>query len=1054
MKKLLILWLAATSSLAQVVQAPFTKQPLPGAAVATPTKVAAPVATSRKGPNGGTPISNTVVVGGPMSLTSDSRLSMVIINSSGQTIRTAQANVERSAGAVDISRAWDGKDDDGVLAPAGSYSLVGVASNIQHNPEGTFANNTITVKSTGLPATRNGNYIFTNDMVIASDGAVYQADGFAEARSSVKIWNVSNPLSASWFRPDGLDMSVTDVAEDGVKLWQLGHKMDQGGPPAYTTGSPESGVRASLLSNRANYTFTGVATTMAPIFADQNYVPFSVAAYRNSKDYRPRGIAVLRTGTLMFVAYPARNEIHVFNKNTGVALSIQTVTAPSKMMVDYSERLWVVTGTNVTRYGVDASTGALTPQLTLTGLVAPMAVAISKNNTQVAIADGGSSQQVKFYTIDGAVSGSPIGVAGGYTTDPNVNNNKFYFSDASGSIYKTFLAYEPNGSIWVGDVGNFRLQHYSAARAYVDRVQWMPNCYSLFVNQTDATQVFAQFLEYKIDYTKGLYEAGAWELVRNYRAGFPTAYFQLTNLYQNIQIESALADVTTFADGRRFALSLRQDKSVTVVELPTNGPARLTGRTFPESEQLRMTKDGTLYGSTTDGSVPPPTYRLKRRLRGAYDGNNDPTYGALTTIHSFAYTSTDAVNHSGGPAPFTFSSTGDLITFDANIKPYPDNTGYHLGLRQMALNRYKWQGALATHSYYQGDYPTDGRYDIGNGPFGEGPQYGGATRLGIARGTVWWTYRGENWKNGQTNKIQFVDEIYGAPLGTFGLTSKESTATGNWLGNAGNVFYWEVVEGPDGNVYGYHAEEGPHYALHRHQFTGFNTVYRMVVPVTVTATADPRGFDILADVPRVKSLVSGQDNIFKNFTDGGELLGFSSVEDYDRVNSPSVTLGNNNSSGDRILRKTFPAGALFTGLNAWSMTLDYNYVKNYMNVNEYGQAGSGGMYLRIKDNAGKVLIQIAHKQAANNNQQITVNGTQIALGFNIITSFVPITFTVTGNNIVVKYGNFPAVTVAKLDNTAALGSPAAVEQFAWINPGDGNNVGRLSTIRNVWFKPN
>jgi hypothetical protein len=987
-----------------------------------------------------------------MTLTAPARLSLGIRNAQGQLIRTIEGNVQRNAGPVDIARIWDGKDDNGVPVDVGSYDLVGVASNIQWTPEGSFGNNSLTAPTTGLPSTRNGNFIFTNGLAIASDGKVFQADGFAEGRSSVRTWNVNNPLVTAGLRSDNLDMSVTDVAEDGVRLYQLGHIMDQGTPASgFAKASPESGVRATTISNSANYTFTGVTTSMTPVFSN---VPINVAAYQSTTAYRPRGIAVLRTGSLMFVAYPARNEIHVFDKNTGVTVSMQTVTNPSQMVVDYSERLWVVTNGTVTRYGVNTSTGALTPQLSLSGLVSPMALAVSKDNSLIAVADGGSSQQVKFFTIDGAVNGSPLGTAGGYSTDPTVNNNKFYFSDVSGGIYKTFLAFEPGGGIWIGDVGNYRVQHYNSSRVYVDRVQWMPNCYSLYVNQTDPTRLFAQFLEFKIDYSKTLYEAGACTLVKNWRATVPAAYIQLNNLYQNIQIEAALADVTTYADGRTFALSTKQDKSQTLVELPASGPLRFTARTFAASEQLRMTKDGTLYGSSTDGSVPPATYTLRRRVRGAYDGNGDPTFGALTTVHAFAYSPVEPVNHGGGGSPFTFSSTGDLITFDHNIKPYTDNTGYHLGLRQMGLNRYKWQTALATHSFYQGNYPSDGRYDIGNGPeYGKGPDYGGATRLNVARKVIFWTYRGEFWKYSQTNFVHLVDEDTGLPLGVFGKWKGQSNNTNDWIGNAGNVFYWEIVEGPDGNVYGYHAEEGPWYALHRHKFTGFDTVYKMVVPVTVTTTPDPRGFDILANIPRTKTLVNGEDGITKNFTDGGELLGKSSYEDYERVASPSLSLGNNNSTGDRILRKAYPAGALFTGLNAWTMSLDYNYVKHYMNVNEYGQAGSGGMYLRIRDNAGKVLIQIAHRQAANNNQQITVNGTQIALGASIVTGFAPITFTVTGNNIVVKYGSFPAVTVTKLDTTAALGSPAAVELFAWIDANGGNNVGRLSTIRNVWFKP-
>jgi hypothetical protein len=57
-------------------------------------------------------------------------------------------------------------------------------------------------------------------------------------------------------------------------------------------------------------------------------------------------------------------------------------------------------------------------------------------------------------------------VAGGYENGPAVANNKFFFHSAPGNTFGavdwSYLAFQSDGSFWVGDLGNYRTQYFTA----------------------------------------------------------------------------------------------------------------------------------------------------------------------------------------------------------------------------------------------------------------------------------------------------------------------------------------------------------------------------------------------------------------------------------------------------------------------------------------------------------------------------------------------------------------------------------------------------------------
>jgi len=66
---------------------------------------------------------------------------------------------------------------------------------------------------------------------------------------------------------------------------------------------------------------------------------------------------------------------------------------------------------------------------------------------------------------------------------------------------------------WVGDGGNHRSLHFSAALNYLEQIMYQPHSYIACVDQNNPARVFNQFLEFSVDYTKPL--AQSWTLVNN-----------------------------------------------------------------------------------------------------------------------------------------------------------------------------------------------------------------------------------------------------------------------------------------------------------------------------------------------------------------------------------------------------------------------------------------------------------------------------------------------------------------------------------------------------------
>ncbi len=726
--------------------------------------------------------------------------------------------------AGNYTRNWDGMDDQGLLVSDGTYDIKVLSNNVTYTWEGVIGNT-----SYGISQGNNVQRAFlrTHGMAITGNTAYYGA-GYAEGNPSQAKFQLDKPQAKIEFFPKGETAQATwFVATDGNTVYWAGYDGYGNGNTWFIFGTNTSDDKEKVFSQG-----TPLRMSLGKTYASC----FDVI---NESNGTVTGLAVQKAGNFLFVSHKTLHQIRVYDKTTGGLVQTLSVTDAGGLAVDDQDNLWLIDGTSVRKYTVQTNGTLSAPLLTVSGLEKPMAVAVSPDNGTVLLADGGASQQLKAFNNQTGAASWTLGQLGGYSKDPTVSDDKFYFSDASGGINNTFLAFAPDGSFWVGDSGNYRMQHYAASRNFIDRIQYMQNNYSCFVDQTNPSRVFAQFLEFAIDYSKPL--ASSWTLVKNWRAAMPASYFELNNI-NNAFITNIFSDVLTMSNGRTYAFMRRfTDNKWVVVELPATGQVRETGIAFDAQNRYtyHITKDGALKQSANNINGTSGTVDWQTRPLTGFDANNNPVWGnAVDYASAPVQSGGEPIEWYGGhPRTGETTSSNVMVTFDSGKIRGDVGGGYHLGGIRVNDKKWLWKTAPATTRPYTGSYPVDGAYDVGNDV-----EYGGGG-VSVYDRHIFWNYHGEFWKNSQVNKWQHVYDN-GLLVGVFGKTGPEAVAEsidkGPVPGMAGNVFIGSVVKAPNGNVYLYHGEESGWSGVHRWRIDGLSTIQETLVPVTL-ATASTHG---------------------------------------------------------------------------------------------------------------------------------------------------------------------------------------------------------------------
>ena len=742
-------------------------------------------------------------------LSSDATTSAGVFTSSGTLVKTLWSGVKYTAGTYPGT--WDGLTDEGAPAPDGDYLVKVVSNNVQYEWQGVVGN---TSQSFTGSTVHHSNGVLT--AMASASSWCYYAVGYSEHTTGFLKFNVANPQVKYAIHPtDGL--YVRYMATDGTYVYWGGQ-----------AGSTGTAVAATKVSDDGDVKFPmGKA-----INAEHNYSTIDYDATSMLS-----GLAVQKTGNYLFIAHATANQVRVLNKTTGALVRIIAVQNPRELAVANDNKLWVVHGTAAVEQYSIAGDGTLTSTgLVLRGVLDPVALAVSPDNATLLVADGTTTQvctpttshQVKAFNASTGAPAWVLGQAGGYATDPTVANDKFYlantkvFTAMDWGTERPYLSFQPDGSFWVGDVGNCRSQHFAASRQFLATLQYMGYSYSAAADPNNPTRVFCNYLEFAVDYSKPLSpDNGSWRFVRNWSYGR-----QANSDDQFRRMEC----VTTLSNGHTYCLAMNTKTfTMQVVELSATGNLRFTGISTPNN-QYKLYADGSLWSSGYNQLGQPATW--KRQALTGFDSHNNPQWGPETLVASSPpLTSSDPVTVDGGLVQQQAASSGVLATFCNNASAAGRGSGWHLGGVQASTGKWLFKTSSSTGANYTGPYPADGTYDIG---IGNAAQYTGTFAQAVDR-NIFWGYRGEFWKQGQTNKWNhYLDN--GLFVGQFGQVRVGGDTQEAPAGMAGNVLSGTFVKvGAD--YYFYHCDESYHGGIHRWKISGLNTIAEQTVATLTLGAA-------------------------------------------------------------------------------------------------------------------------------------------------------------------------------------------------------------------------
>ncbi len=930
-------------------------------------------------------------------LSSSARTSAGVYKKDSTLVRTLWANRTYAAGTY--TEYWDGKDDYGtkITSPDATYNVKVLSSNVNYNWDGIIGN---TSSSNTGTAVHRGYYTSMTGMAIAGNTA-YFCQGYSEAYSSQAKFSTSAPqtrLDLKGFSGKLSTMNADYVVTDGTNVYWAGYD-------AYKTAN--SFVMATKVSDDSQVSFgtNGSSYTMQQLGAPKKYT--SVIDKLNISQSKPTGLAVQLSGNYLFVAHGGLNQLHVLNKTTGALVQNLSYPSVSGLATD-GAYLWMVTGTNVvSKYKVNSNGTLSSPILKLSGI--GTAGAISVSGTTIVVIDAGTNQIVRFFNTSTSAQTATLGTLGGYATSPNVTTTKFLFNDFRGNT-NSFLAFAPDGSFWVGDPGNYRELHYTSTRSFIATIQSLGASYSSCVDPNNITRVFANYLEFAIDYTKPLTGNTGWTLVKNWA-------FKTQSPTSNIR---KLLNVVTLSNGRTYG----QDYGgLGFVELTSSG-LRSTG--LANTGVLNMDGSVTRFtGSYNTGSS--VTY-TRYSLTG-FDATYNPKWSATGTLLASTPPNTmkDPNNFPGNVSPtsYNFISLSDKVIF-YNPSLYYGGTatlydGYHLGAIKKGGNKWLWKTQKTNSRGYKGSFPEADYFEVGNGV----NQYAGSN-VNVVNNNIITGYHGEFWKNGQTNYFNHYYED-GLAIGQFGTDFYKISSNLNVyptpdIGNAGNALSPTLVKDANGNLYLYHGDESYHGGIHRWKITNLSSIKEQYIniPYPNSSNAPALGYTNLhSGLPlNVKPATAG-------WSTSGTLTSVTGTKKYILDGAPDIFTSFAQLSGTASLQKDLGTNNVTT---SWKISGQVSFEFSDVVV------GSGiNSYIDVLDAAGKILARFYYSgSAATKVVTIYGNSAKIASATGLsptLLQFQPLEISVLNGLVTFKYANFPAVTTPIYDATASWKKPKTLRQY-------------------------
>lgn len=960
-------------------------------------------------------------------------------------IKTLWSNTRYQAGSH--TAAWNGTTDEGGVAPRGDYTVRILSSQAKYTWEGVIGN---TSQAFTGPTIHHAEDI-AHGMAIAG-GNIYIAAGYNEARSSTLKTTVANPQSKTYILPTpsahGFTDAYTDfVATDGKYVYWAGWEA--------ALKPTKHFVYATSTADDKDVPFPGAETL--PV--SEGLIKHRAIDHIDSIHGAASGLAVQKDGPFLFVSHRGLHKLHVLDKTSGVLLKAVDMSEPTSLATDTAGHLWVADRQDdkpvVRKYTVE-NDGALTPmsRLEITDLRSPVALAVSPDDKTLLIADGGESQQLRAFDNGTAAPLWTYGKPGGYSHSPDVRDDKFFFRNIdsiarhSGGYEWSYIAFQQDGSFWVGDSGNFRSQCFAPNRTFLRRIMWLPTFYTAQVDLNNPERLFADLLEFHIDYSKPLApDNGSWTLVRNWGGtDQPPAYTFTGGAYDHGTFP--WYTIATLSNGRTYATfrNYAADK-MGVAELDPASGLRFTSAQTPDL-RYDLAPDGSLRTFSAAVAGKPMTWKI-HELKG-FDSQNDPQWDSPRTVASSPPVDRQVFDHAAFNSDlvraWAMTSSGILPSFDAQA-PLPaysgdpvSHNGWHLAGLDAKTGAWRWKAAPSTLRTYAGDWPTDGAFDTGNEVGNSG------SVVHVVGDNLIWQYIGEGWKARETNMWTLVHDD-GLMVGQFGVLQHimpDGTEDEGQPGMAGNATSHGIVLRPDGTLYIYHDDEGFHGGIHRWRIENLGSTREQTAPVkwssdVVAHRHDPS--DLLEGLPFDSSVADNcagwhrspaTDVLKTSHLDWWSVK--TNVTNYLKDISPDIDIGFAHRPGSSA-RVTRDLGELPSPLAQWKLTTVVRFA--WPNVGKFE-----GLSIEILDEAGKVIAQLSPVQVTPGdyrvigNDQTLFQSTDLTSFNQHIQSGQPLTIEAQDGEVTIHFGSQAApLKAAPSDPQSNWRLPKVLQIRFWTTTG-------------------
>ena len=652
---------------------------------------------------------------------------------------------------------------------------------------------------------------------------------------------------------------------------------------------------------------------------------------------------------------------------------------------------------------------------------------------------------------------STYGQATGYALGPAVTKDKLMFYnhqsitlgsviDGSGIVYGApwaMLEHQADGKLWVTDAGNRRVMRFNTSGGSITtfdtEICWIGSNYSASMNMVDPTQILSDFLEYELDYTKEPTEAGWWTLVNNWNSTVPPSHNSGQLRHYRF---------TTLSNGRRYVLGrdLTNGVQAEISELDPVAGFRRTGVTMSFFTS-GFTKEGHIKTLNSPNAGSPIVF--KERLLTGFDGSNNPTYAAETTIvttPNLGADDTSPRSTSSDIAGWRETPGGVIPVWD----PRHQHTGWHLSGVDSVTGEFVWKTMRSTPVNFARKlpiWPGDGYFPIYTVSSAGGHLYQDDVHI-IAN------YPGEGASGyAQVNKRFHFHEC-GLMVQNFGpVLIGDGKDQRGMAGNASRGGF--TIQ--DGKIYLISNDESYAAGMHAWRCSNLDSITFHEIDMTwdeddyAALTTDPN--NLLVGLPFDTTVTTGTAGWTRSPTTDD--LTNAGTGPYWRVNT-NYTEYDEEYPSDLDARHLLPmADAAAYIERALPNDLDTQWILSAEVALSVGDTGTslsapdGYCFVEIRDAADLIIARWkAHDYTPSSLWGIYGNGTAIATFASSIALTAAIfkagqklaIYTTPAGKIVFKYAGYDPIETDPLDPSADWEAPAKFRvTFDWVNAGGGIN---------------